>query len=235
MSRIFKPVTRSFKYVRVACLASLLGAALAGCGGGGGDSSAPPADPTPPPTAPADPPAPTNPPQATTAIDLNDNHQVGTAHWDDGDTGDGAQGQPTAGLECGSTDETYHVHSHVSIFLNGEALSVPGQIGIVETSATAHCFYSIHTHDKSGKIHVEAPAPAMFTLGMLFSIWGQPLETTNVGGITGMPIVVYTTDAGVVTKETGDWHAIELKSHREITIQIGTAITEIPNFSWSAN
>jgi len=26
-----------------------------------------------------------------------------------------------------------------------------------------------------------------------------------------------------------------LKSHREVTIQIGTAITEIPNFTWSAN
>ena len=34
---------------------------------------------------------------------------------------------------------------------------------------------------------------------------------------------------------TRDGHAIELKSHREITIQIGTPITEIPNFTWSAH
>ncbi|MEO8064607.1 MAG: hypothetical protein ABI821_17865 [Pseudomonadota bacterium] len=235
MSRICKPTNRSFEYARLACVVSLLGVTLAGCGGGGSDSADPPSNPVPPPVQPSDPP-PTLPPQSATAISLNDNHTVGAAHWGEGDTGDGGQGQPTAGLECAPTmDETYHVHTHVSIFLNGEALAIPGEIGIVETSATAHCFYNIHTHDLSGKIHVEAPAPALFTLGQLFSIWGQPLETTNVGGITGMPIVVYVTDAGVVTKETGDWHNIELKSHREVTIQIGTAITEIPNFTWSAN
>jgi len=161
---------------------------------------------------------------------------VGAAHWEAGDTGDGGQGQTVMGLNCEPTmDETYHVHTHVSIFLNGEALAVPGQIGIVDTSATAQCFYNIHTHDSSGKIHVEAPAPGMFTLGQLFAIWGEPLETTNIGGITGLPVVVYVTDAGVVTKDTGDWKAIELKSHREVTIQIGTAITEIPNFTWTAN
>lgn len=234
MSRICKPTYRSFEYARLACVVSLLGVTLAGCGGGGSDSADPPSNPVPPPVQPTDPPA--LPPQAAVAIDLNDNHMVGTAHWEEGDSGDGAQGQPTAGLECAPTmDETYHVHTHLSIFLNGEALAVPAEIGIVETGANAHCYYNIHTHDQSGKIHVEAPAPALFTLGQLFAIWGQPLETTNVGGITGMPIVVYVTDAGVVTKETGDWHNIELKSHREVTIQIGTAITEIPNFTWSAN
>jgi hypothetical protein len=128
----------------------------------------------------------------------------------------------------------YHVHAHLSIVQNNEALAVPQYVGAAESGNT-HCFYPIHTHDQSGKIHVEAPAPALFTLGQLFAIWGQPLETSNVGGITGMPIVVYVTDAGVVTKETGDWHNIELKSHREVTIQIGTAITEIPNYTWSAN
>jgi hypothetical protein len=39
----------------------------------------------------------------------------------------------------------------------------------------------------------------------------------------------------VVSKATGDWHDIELKSHREITIQVGTEIAEIPSFTWSAN
>lgn len=234
MSRICKPANRSLKYARAVCVASLLGVALAGCGGGGDDSSDPPPSTPVPPPQPTDPPA--LPPQAATAIDLNDNHTVGAAHWEQGDTGDGGQGQTVMGLNCEpSMDETYHVHTHLSIFLNGEALAIPGHIGIVETSATAECFYNLHTHDSSGKLHVEAPAPGMFTLGQLFAIWGQPLETTNVAGITGMPIVVYVTDAGVVTKNTDDWKAIELKSHREVTIQIGTAITEIPNFTWTAN
>ena len=231
MSRIFKPNTRSFEYVRLACVVSLLGATLAGCGGGGSDSADPPAQP--PPQQPADPPA---LPPLGAAVDLNDNHMVGVAHWGEGDSGDGGQGQPVSGIECApSMDETYHVHTHLSVFLNGEALAIPTHLGIVQTGASTTCYYNIHTHDQSGKIHVEAPAAALFTLGQLFAIWGQPLDTTNVGGITGMPIVVYVTDAGVVKKETGDWHSIELKSHREVTIQIGTAITAIPNFTWSAN
>ena len=129
-------------------------------------------------------------------------------------------------------NETYHVHTHLSIFLNGEALAVPNEIGI---NSSPDCFYQLHTHDLSGKLHIEAAAPQTFTLGQFFGVWGEPLENTNVAGLIGMPIVVYVTDDGVVTEADGDWHAIELKSHREITIQIGTPITEIPNFTWSAN
>jgi hypothetical protein len=174
------------------------------------------------------------PPLSPTVVDLDDNHTVGTAHWPEGETADGAQGQTIQGLECLPTmPETYHVHSHLSIFLNGEALAVPGEIGIIDGATS--CYYSIHTHDMSGKLHVEAAAPATFTLGQFFALWGEPLENTNIAGLVGMPVVIYVTDNGVVTEATGDWHAIELKSHREITIQVGTPITEIPNFHWSAN
>lgn len=149
-------------------------------------------------------------------------------------TADGGAGQNVQGLDClASMPETYHVHTHLSIFLNGEALAVPGQVGIVSTPST--CYYSVHTHDKSGKLHIEAAAPGTFTLGQFFALWGEPLENTNVAGLVGMPIVVYVTDNGVVTEADGDWHAIELTSHREVTIQIGTPITEIPNFTWSAH
>jgi hypothetical protein len=76
----------------------------------------------------------------------------------------------------------------------------------------------------------------MFTLGQLFMIWGQPLGPDNVAGLIGKPIVVYVTDNnGVVTEATGDWNDIELLSHREITIQVGTPITEVPNFTWTAH
>jgi hypothetical protein len=140
------------------------------------------------------------------------------------------------GLNCEATmPENYHVHSHLSLFLDGEAIAVPGQIGIVPQAAGGHCYYNLHTHDKSGKLHVEAPAPGTFTLGQIMDIWGQPLAGDNFAGITGKPIVVYVTDAGVVTQASGDWRNIELTSHREITVQIGSAITEIPHFTWSAN
>jgi hypothetical protein len=49
------------------------------------------------------------------------------------------------------------------------------------------------------------------------------------------PPITCTATHGVVTEATGDWNDIELLSHREITIQIGTPIDEIPNYTWSAH
>jgi len=203
---------------------------LAACNGTG-DSS----DDTPPPApAPPTPPA-TFPPLAATAIDIDDGHMVGSRYWPDRDTSVGGQGQPVAGLECGTMVETYHVHSHLSVLLNGEALAVPALVGIVDTSPTSECTYNAHTHDLSGKLHVEAPAAATFTLGQFFGVWGQPLERNDIAGLRDLPVVVYVVDGGVVSEYDGDLAAIELKSHRLIAIQVGTPITEIPNFTWSAN
>jgi hypothetical protein len=116
------------------------------------------------------------------------------------------------------------------------ALSIPEDIGIVTLTPTTKCVYSLHTHNHSGKLHIEGPSPAQFTLGDFFTIWGRPLGPDNVADLTGKPIVVYITDNnGVVTAATGDWNDIELLSHREITIQVGTPVTEIPNYTWTAH
>ena len=173
------------------------------------------------------------PPLSTTPISLDDRHQVGDSHWPDGDSADGGQGQPVAGLKCDVTSEAYHLHSHLSIYLDDRALAIPSNIGIVQISSTSHCNYTVHTHDSSGIVHVEAPAAGTFTLGQFFALWGQPLSFDNVAGNPGMPVVVYVTDNNLVTQYTGDLAAIELLSHREITIQIGTPISEIPYYTWT--
>lgn len=198
---------------------------------------APPPAPTP---APAPVPAPPSlPPLSPTVVDLNDNHRVGIPHWPDRDPSTGAHGETIDSLQCYpgvDPPQNYHVHSHLSIFLDDVALSIPEDIGILTLSPTQKCIYTLHTHDHSGKLHVEAPAPGDFTLGQFFAIWGQPLRPDNVAGLTGKPIVIYITDHnGVVTEATGDWGDIQLLSHREITIQVGAPISEIPNFNWKAN
>lgn len=206
----------------------LLGFSLTGCDSGSSDP--------PPPQTPAPPPAPDVPPLAATAVSLDDGHTVGSAHWADSNTSDGGQGQPVGDLECVfPSPETYHVHTHLSVFMNGEAFAIPNAVGMVELSPTTECHYPLHTHNASGLIHVHAEAPTDFTLGEFFAIWGQPLEPDNVGGIVGIPAVVYITDDGVVSEYTGDFSEIDLMSHREITIQVGTPITEIPNYVWSGD
>jgi hypothetical protein len=102
-------------------------------------------------------------------------------------------------------------------------------------NATTDCHYFVHTHDHSGKIHMEAPAPATFTLGQLFAVWGQPLTTTNVAGITGLPLAIYITENGTVTPFTGDPTTIPMQSHRHIAIVLGTPIAQVPFFTWTAN
>lgn len=200
-------------------LAPLFLMALVACGGGGGDSPAPPA---------ADP-----LPTIAPAVALDDNHQVGVAFWANGNTATGGQGQTVEGVPCAPLVETYHIHSHLSIIVDGQARAIPAQLGIVD-NGTTDCHYQLHTHDLSGKLHVEGPAPATYTLGQMFAIWGQPLATDNVAGITGKPIVFYITENGTVTRFTGDPKTIELTSHRHIAIQIGTAIAQVPFFTWSA-
>jgi hypothetical protein len=250
----------SERFDRILSLALLMGLMLTGCvrgnmSGGSGDISlspppmvtpdpvqtpgpAPAPDPAPAPAPPPPPPPPPVPPLSPVLVDLNDNHRVGIPHWPDRDPSTAAHGEPVGSLVCfpGDPPETYHVHSHLSIFLDDVALSIPEDIGIITLSPTEKCIYTLHTHDHSGKLHIEAAAPEFFTLGDFFKIWGQPLRPDNVAGLTGKPIVVFVTDNnGVVTQATGDWNDIELLSHREITIQVGTPITEIPNFTWSAH
>lgn len=234
----------------------LVCAGLPSCGGGGGGDAPPPTTsptpaPTPTPTPPPAPtPAPTPPPPAPTPappppsgipplaqppIDISgDTHTVGVDFWGTNSAINGGKGETIDGVTCGPMIQTFHVHVHLSIALNGGLLSVPAHLGILPATPTfGGCTYEIHTHDGSGRLHVEAAVPVSFTLGSFFKIWGQPLTTTNVAGISGMPIVFYVTDNGVTTVFTGDPATIGLTSHREITIQIGTPLTNIPNYTWT--
>jgi hypothetical protein len=223
----------------------LVCAGVPSCGGGGGGESPAPAPtpvPTPAPT-PTPTPAPTPtppppggiPPLAQPPIDISgDSNTVGADFWGTNSNANGGKGATIDGASCGQDGLLFHVHTHVSVALNGGLLTIPARLGFVPATPTfGGCIYQIHTHDGSGRLHIVAPAPVNFNLGTFFKIWGQPLTTTNVAGITATPIVFYVTDNGVTTLFTGDPATIELRSHREITIQIGTPLNAIPNYTWT--
>jgi hypothetical protein len=202
----------------------------------------PPAPPAPPPAPPAPPPPPpeppppddTLPPLASVVINVAGGDPIGAPHWPDGNTSTGGDGTQVQGLRCGDMVETYHVHTHLSFFLDGRQLALPNRIGNVSPRPGTSCYYPLHTHDLSGKVHIEADAPALFTLGQFFAIWGQPLEPMNVAGYPGVPVVIYIVDGSTASRYEGDFHAIELTSRRGIVIQIGTRIAEIPRYTWGA-
>jgi hypothetical protein len=174
------------------------------------------------------------PPVSSTVIDIEDGHRIGEEHWAPGNTSSGGQGQAIGTMQClNSQPLAFHQHGHLSIFLNGEQLAIPTRAGF-PTGDPNECHYPLHTHDYSGRVHVHAPSPTTFTLGQFFQIWGQPLTSNDVAGLLGMPVRVFVTDNGVATEVTGEsnWANIELTSLRHITIQVGTDITAIPQYTW---
>lgn len=64
-----------------------------------------------------------------------------------------------------------HLKAHVSVFRDGQAIEVPGNLGIVPDWGTA----AIHTHDANGVVYVVDDRVHDLTLGQFFTIWGVDL------------------------------------------------------------
>jgi len=226
---------RRMNFLRACLLALLMATALAGCGGGGGGGGGddPPAEePEEPP--PGDPSGEEVPPFAATAVELHYGDQVGQTLWPDASEDDiGADGSPTAsGLECSTGDE--HIHTHLSIFLNGVQLAIPTNVGIIYLpgTTTRDCLYGLHSHDATGTIHIEGNVGDVLTLGQFFEIWGYTVSTTEVASLTDPVIRFYVRETdGTVVEWTEDPSLIQLTDDRQITIQVGTPPAEIPVYT----
>lgn len=170
-------------------------------------------------------------------VQLTDGKSIGTKYFKGKfpDTPQGGHGQPIDGIACGEQEyATLHVHSHLAIFHNGKQIQVPQYIGFAP-SIGGGCLYWIHTHDGSGIIHLEAPdiAPKQggpFTLGMVFDIWGQPLQADDVAGMVGT-VTAFVNGA----KYDGDLRAIPLGAHQQIVLEIGTPVVPPPNYAFPPN
>ena len=172
------------------------------------------------------------------AEDISDGHKVGVDEWPNRNTATGGDGTDVDDIRCtNNMPEEYHVHAHLSIIVNGEQKAVPAEVGFHSFPEGGRCLYLMHTHDKSGKIHMEADAPRTFTLGQFFRIWGMPLESTNVVGYQGLPIRLFLVeeDGTVSQVDPADWNNLELTSHRQVTFEIGTPIEVIPNYTWDSH
>jgi len=87
-----------------------------------------------------------------------------------------------AGLPLLSMEATdVHFHAHLDIVVDGQQVAVPAEVGIAGQGAIS----SMHTHDSTGIIHIEAPSAATFTLGQFFTEWQVPLSSTCVNKVCG--------------------------------------------------
>jgi hypothetical protein len=142
-----------------------------------------------------------------------------------------ASGSAVDGIQCNAGEKlVYHVHTHLTIFVNGSPRQVPYGIGIVpprqldNTSsgpfvAGGSCFYWLHTHAADGIIHIESPSVRTYTLGDFFDIWHQPLGPNQVGPVKGKVTAFYN---GQVYKDNP--RDIPLGSHVQVQLDVGTPL-----------
>jgi hypothetical protein len=141
----------------------------------------------------------------------------------------------------------YHVHAHLDVFVDGEAVIVPAGIGINVNDPAVHVFHNsdgtvgyggidppcakpcispLHTHDPDGILHTESKTPTPNKLGQFFTEWDIRLTPDCVGEYCKpTPISVYVNG----DKYDGDPRQIELSDLKEIAIAIGSKPDSIPS------
>jgi hypothetical protein len=140
--------------------------------------------------------------------------------WPDGS----GTGKPIDNVNCAS-NESYHVHSLVSLYKDGVRLGLPAQIGL------KGCTYELHTHDHTGVVHNETDLKKNFTLGQFFSVWGKELSRTSVAGMPGT-VRYYVIENGSLTPFAGDPTTIPIVRHREVLILVGKSPGTVPKYLW---
>jgi len=148
--------------------------------------------------------------------------------------------QTIDGIGCQTNEQTvFHIHTHLTIFVNGQQRQVPAGIGIPNAVAqqtpagpfvdSGTCFYWLHTHAADGIIHIESPVQRTYTLGEFFDEWRQPLGPTQVGSAHGKVTVIVN---GQVFK--GNPRAVPLGSHENLQVEVGTPLVSPETINWSS-
>ena len=144
-----------------------------------------------------------------------------------------ATGQTVDSIECQASEQVvYHVHTHLSVYVNGALRPLPPGIGIVKPVAqqtadgpfygASHCYYWLHVHTQDGVIHIESPTARGYTLGQFLDIWRQPLSRTPVATARGTLKVFVN---GAVYR--GDPRAVPLGAHEDIQIDVGSPVVAV--------
>ncbi len=128
------------------------------------------------------------------------------------------------GIPCESTmSVNYHIHVHLSIYVNGKNITIPKGIGIASNGS---CFYWLHTHTSDGIIHIEAPQKASNEqLDDFMAIWHNGFANLDFPAVllqrTGWKVYVNGKPfTGVVTSPLNT--EVPFASHDVITLEYGS-------------
>ena len=139
--------------------------------------------------------------------------------------------QTIDGIQCQVSEQVvYHIHAHLTVFVDGQPRQVPYGIGIAPPISvtdtpgggfvtSGSCFYWLHTHAADGVIHIESPTQKVYTLGQFFDVWGQLLSPSQVGPATGT-VTAFVDGAAV----SGNPRDIALNAHSQVQLDVGAVV-----------
>jgi hypothetical protein len=132
-----------------------------------------------------------------------------------------------------------HIHVHLVILDDGANVTVPAGIGVGRPwgtdpdgfISTGSCFAWIHTHDTTGVVHLFSADGKSYTLGQLFSVWGQPLGAGHAFNFSGQVTVLVNGD-----HVGGDPRDIDLANFFNVVIELGKppSTPPAPNYDFSS-
>ncbi len=136
---------------------------------------------------------------------------------------------PVGGIYCDQQEQTaFHIHVHLSMFINGASVQLPKNIGIASDQS---CLYWLHVHDTTGVIHIESPAGHSYVLGNFLDEWSTqfpslsyPAELDLSGWTAYLNGKLY----------QGDFHKIPFESHNVITLMYNSPNAK-PDISYDWN
>ena len=73
------------------------------------------------------------------------------------------------------SQDMLHYHATLSIVIRGENQVIPSDTGVIPG-----CMRGIHTHDDTGKLHIETPEAMEARLEHFFQIWEQTFTSTEL-------------------------------------------------------
>lgn len=152
--------------------------------------------------------------------------------------GTSASGRTVDGISCQTSEQTlFHIHAHLTVFVNGIQRQIPAAIGIPGAVAqntpegpfidSGTCFYWLHTHAADGIIHIESPVHRTYTLGNFFDEWGQPLGPSQVGPDVGHVTAIYNGKVYL-----GNPRDIPLTAHAQIQLEVATPLVAPVSITW---
>ena len=149
--------------------------------------------------------------------------------------------QPVDSVYCDQLEQTsLHHHVHLTVYIDGQNISVPQGIGIAADASGPICFYWLHTHASDGIVHIEAPNQGNFTLKNFVDIW-QLFAASN--SQTNYPAQLSSSAGWTVyingQQLNGDFSKVDISSnqawHEAITIMYNSPnVKPDTNYSWQA-